>query len=132
MNAIVTGSSRGIGESIALEFAKSGYNVVINSRNDADLRKTKDEILRNVTGAVKVIHFPGDVSQEQVCFNLLDVAEQELGNIDVLVNNAGINGPEKNTSDITSSEWDEVLEELKQKDFGKAKNKLLTMIYLMD
>ena len=50
MNAIVTGSSRGIGESIALEFAKSGYNVVINSRNDADLRKTKDEILRNVTG----------------------------------------------------------------------------------
>ena len=47
MNAIVTGSSRGIGESIALEFAKSGYNVVINSRNDADLRKTKDEILRN-------------------------------------------------------------------------------------
>ena len=83
MNAIVTGSSRGIGESIALEFAKSGYNVVINSRNDADLRKTKDEILRNVTGAVKVIHFPGDVSQEQVCFNLLDVAEQELGSIDV-------------------------------------------------
>ncbi|MDW0329133.1 MAG: SDR family NAD(P)-dependent oxidoreductase, partial [Nitrososphaeraceae archaeon] len=110
MNAIVTGSSRGIGESIALEFAKSGYNVVINSRNDADLRKTKDEILRNVTGAVKVIAFPGDVSQEQVCFNLLDVAEQELGSIDVLVNNAGINGPEKNTSDITSSEWDEVLD----------------------
>jgi glucose 1-dehydrogenase len=110
MNAIVTGSSRGIGESIALEFAKSGYNVVINSRNEDDLRKTKDEILRNVNEDVKVIHFPGDVSQEQVCLNLLDVAEQELGNIDVLVNNAGINGPEKNTADITSAEWDEVLD----------------------
>jgi glucose 1-dehydrogenase len=110
MNAIVTGSSRGIGESIALEFAKSGYNVVINSRSDADLRKTKDEILRDVKESVKVIHFTGDISQEQVCLDLLDVAEQELGNIDVLVNNAGINGPEKNTADITSVEWDEVLD----------------------
>jgi glucose 1-dehydrogenase len=38
------------------------------------------------------------------------VAEQELGKIDVLVNNAGINGPEKNTTDIQSAEWDEVLD----------------------
>lgn len=110
MNAIVTGSSRGIGEAIALEFAKSGYNVIINSRNEHDLRKTKEEILRNVDEDIKVVHFPGDISQEQVCLNLLNVAEQELGKIDVLVNNAGINGPEKNTSDISSAEWDEVLD----------------------
>lgn len=110
MNAIVTGSSRGIGESIALEFAKSGYNVVLNSRNEQDLRKTKNEILGNLNEKVKVIDFPGDISQEKVCLNLLDAAEQELGNIDVLVNNAGINGPEKSTSDITSMEWDEVLD----------------------
>lgn len=110
MNAIVTGSSRGIGESIALEFAKSGYNVVINSRNEQDLRKSRDEILRNVNEKVKVVQFAGDVSQEGVCLNLLDAAEKELGNIDVLVNNAGINGPEKNTSEITSTEWDEVLD----------------------
>jgi glucose 1-dehydrogenase len=110
VNAIVTGSSRGIGESIALEFAKSGYNVVINSRNENDLRRTQDEILKSVKEAVKIIHFTGEISQEQVCLNLLDTAEQELGSIDVLVNNAGINGPEKKTSDITSNEWDEVLD----------------------
>lgn len=110
MNAIVTGSSRGIGESIALEFAKSGYNVVINSRNDTDLKLTKDEILRNVNEPVKVFAFSGDISHEHVCSDLLDAAEQELGNIDVLVNNAGINGPEKNTAEISSSEWDEVLD----------------------
>lgn len=110
MNAIITGSSRGIGESIALEFAKSGYNVVINSRNEQDLTKSRDEIIRHVNEKVKIIQFPGDVSQEEVCLNLLDTAERELGAIDVLVNNAGINGPEKNTSDISSSEWDEVLD----------------------
>ena len=65
------------------EFAKSGYNVVINSRNDTELRTTKDEILRNVKDTVKVIHFPGDISQEKVCLNLLDMAEQELGNKEI-------------------------------------------------
>ena len=110
MNAVMTGSSRGIGEAIALEFAKSGYNVVINSRNEHDLKKTKEEILRNVNQTVKVAYFPGDISQEQVCLDLLDLAEQEMGRINVLVNNAGINGPEKNTSDISSTEWDEVLD----------------------
>jgi glucose 1-dehydrogenase len=110
MNVVVTGSSRGIGESIAVEFAKSGYNVLINSRNETDLRKSEEEILKNVNESVKVVHFSGDVSQEHVCLNLLNVAEQELGKIDVLVNNAGINGPEKNTTDIQSAEWDEVLD----------------------
>ena len=41
---------------------------------------------------------------------MLNAAEQELGKIHVLVNNAGINGPEKNTSEISSTEWDEVLD----------------------
>jgi len=110
MNAIVTGSSRGIGESIALEFAKSGYNVLINSRNESNLQRSKQEILKTVNQSVKVVHISGDVSKEEVCLNLLDAAEQELGVIDVLVNNAGINGPEKNTTDIATAEWDEVLD----------------------
>jgi glucose 1-dehydrogenase len=110
MNVIVTGSSRGIGESIALEFAKSGYNIVINSRNEQELKKSRDEILSSVNEKVKVVPFSGDISQEEVCLNLFDAGEQEVGKIDVLVNNAGINGPEKNTSDISSAEWDEVLD----------------------
>lgn len=109
-NVVVTGSSRGIGEAIALEFAKSGYNVVINSRNDHDLTKSKDEILRNVNGSVRVVSFPGDISQEEVCANLMRTAEEEFGSIHVLVNNAGINGPEKKTAEVSTSEWDEVLD----------------------
>lgn len=108
-NVVVTGSSRGIGEAIALEFAKSGYNVVINSRSNQDLTTSREQILRNVNGSTRVVSFPGDISQEDVCVNKMNKAEDELGNIDVLVNNAGINGPEKSTADISSSEWDEVL-----------------------
>jgi glucose 1-dehydrogenase len=109
-NVVVTGSSRGIGEATALEFAKSGYNIVINSRNDHDLIKSKDEILRKVNGSVSIVSFPGDISQEKACTDLMRKAEEEFGMIDVLVNNAGINGPEKKLANVSSTEWDEVLD----------------------
>ena len=95
-NAVVTGSSRGIGEAVALEFAKAGYNLVINSRNADELSGSKEEILRVINGSAEIVTFPGDISQEHVCIGLMDVAEKKLGGLDVLVNNAGINGPEKN------------------------------------
>jgi len=109
-NAVVTGSSRGIGQAVAQEFAKAGYNLVINSRNADELSASKEEILKAADDAVEVVTFPGDTSQEDVCKGLIDIAEKKLGDLDVLVNNAGVNGPEKNTTEISSSEWDEVLD----------------------
>jgi NAD(P)-dependent dehydrogenase (short-subunit alcohol dehydrogenase family) len=96
--AAVTGSSRGIGEAVALEFAKAGYNLVINSRDAEELSASKEEILRVINDSTEIVTFPGDISQEQVCKGLMDVAEKKLGRLDVLVNNAGVNGPEKNTT----------------------------------
>lgn len=109
-SAVVTGSSRGIGEAVAVEFAKAGYNLVINSRNAEELSASKEEILRVINDGVEIVTFPGDISQEDVCKGLMDVAEKKLGGLDVLVNNAGINGPEKNTTDISGAEWDNVLD----------------------
>lgn len=109
-NVVVTGSSRGIGQAVAVEFAKAGYNLIINSRNAEELSASKEEIMKVANGAVEVVTFPGDISQEKVCKDLIDVAEKKFGYLDVLVNNAGINGPEKSTTDISSTEWDEVLD----------------------
>jgi glucose 1-dehydrogenase len=109
-NAVVTGSSRGIGQAVALEFAKAGYNLVINSRDADELSTSKEQILKAIDGPVQIVTFSGDISQEKVCKGLIDVAEKKLGDLNVLVNNAGINGPEKNTTDISSTEWDEVLD----------------------
>ena len=109
-NVIVTGSSRGIGQAVAMEFAKAGYNLVINSRNVDELSASKEEILKAIDGSVEIVTSPGDISQEHVCKRLMDVAEKKLGGLDVLVNKAGINGPEKNTTDISSTEWDKVLD----------------------
>jgi 3-oxoacyl-[acyl-carrier protein] reductase len=94
-NIVVTGSSRGIGQAVAMEFAKAGCNLVINSRNADELSASKEEILKAIDGSGQIVTFPGDISQEHACKRLMDVAKKKLGGLDVLVYNAGINGPEK-------------------------------------
>jgi NAD(P)-dependent dehydrogenase (short-subunit alcohol dehydrogenase family) len=72
--AIVTGSSRGIGESIAIEFAKTGYNIVINSRDKEELSISKQEIVKVAaadSSSTGILEFPGDISQEQTCVGIV-------------------------------------------------------------
>jgi glucose 1-dehydrogenase len=107
---VITGSSRGIGEAIAIEFAKAGYSLVINSRDQEELSISKEEIIRAAKSSTSVVTFPGDISKEEICIGIIETAAQEFGTIDVLVNNAGINGPEKRSPEITTREWDEVLD----------------------
>jgi NAD(P)-dependent dehydrogenase (short-subunit alcohol dehydrogenase family) len=107
---VITGSSRGIGEAIAIEFAKAGYSLVINSRDQEELSISKEEIIRAAKSSTSVVTFPGDISKEEICIGIIETAAQEFGTIDVLVNNAGINGPKKRSPEITTREWDEVLD----------------------
>jgi NAD(P)-dependent dehydrogenase (short-subunit alcohol dehydrogenase family) len=107
---LVTGSSLGIGEAIAKEFAKAGYNIVINSRDREELAVSKQEIKQVAAPSTDILEFPGDISHENICVGLVDTAVQKFGRIEVLVNNAGINGPEKSSREITSKEWDEVID----------------------
>lgn len=93
-----------------MEFAKAGYNLVINSRNKEELSTSKQEIMKVANATTNILEFPGDISREQTCRGMVDAAIKEFGRIDVLVNNAGINGPEKKSPEVTSDEWDEVID----------------------
>jgi short-subunit dehydrogenase len=57
---VITGSSRGIGEAIAIEFAKAGYSLVINSRDQEELSISKEEIIRAAKSSTSVVTFPGN------------------------------------------------------------------------
>ncbi len=86
---LVTGGSRGIGAACVKEFAKNGYDVAINYVNDdlsANLLKT--EIENNYH--VKVLIVKADVANEIEVKNMVEEVINTFGNIDVLVNNAGI------------------------------------------
>jgi NAD(P)-dependent dehydrogenase (short-subunit alcohol dehydrogenase family) len=83
---LVTGGGRGIGGSIAIEFAKLGANVVIASRNEAHRKPTEDQkrvLGRKCLSITMSIRVPEEVDA------LVDATLNEMGSIDVLVNNAG-------------------------------------------
>ncbi|MBA3978268.1 MAG: glucose 1-dehydrogenase [Nitrosopumilus sp.] len=114
--AVITGSSRGIGKAIATEFFKSGYNLVLNARDEQELNDTVEDILREALGEAlvegdknRISYLVGDISQEQTCISLIEQAIQKFGRIDVLVNNAGIRGESKKIHELSASEWDEVI-----------------------
>ena len=85
-NVFITGSSRGIGLAIAHKFASLGANVVLNSRGEIS-----EELLNEFKAyGVKVVAISGDVSDFADAKRMVDQAIEELGSVDVLVNNAGI------------------------------------------
>ena len=84
---LVTGASKGIGKAIAIKFAKEGYNVVINYNTDS---KGASETLEEVKKYSDGITIKCDVSNEIEVKEMVDEVISTYGNIDVLVNNAGI------------------------------------------
>ncbi|MDQ3839711.1 MAG: glucose 1-dehydrogenase [Thermoproteota archaeon] len=107
---VVTGSSKGIGKAIAMEFAKAGYSAVINARNEEELKMAAEDISQSIKGGGKVVPIAGDISQEPVCISLIENAVKQFGRLDVLVNNAGISGESKKIHEITEKDWDEVID----------------------
>lgn len=101
---LITGASRGIGESIALEFAKNNYNVVIGyNSSKCEGEKVKEYIEKNYK--VKCLMVKCDISSEIEVSHMVDLSLKEFGNIDVLINNASVSMD----NDIMSKSKDEFL-----------------------
>jgi glucose 1-dehydrogenase len=109
--AVITGSSKGIGKAIAFEFAKEGYKLVLNARDEDELIEAVNDVKKTI-GATeeRVTYSVGDISQENICISLIEHTIKVFGRIDVLVNNAGIGGASKSLQELTSDEWDYVID----------------------
>jgi len=103
-NALVTGSHRGLGASIALALAEAGANVACHGRSE-DSGETPGKI--RALGR-KSAYFAGDIADSNVCAALVEKTRGEFGSIDILVNNAGIirRAP---AAEYSTKDWDEVL-----------------------
>jgi glucose 1-dehydrogenase len=109
--AVVTGSSKGIGKAIAVEFAKEGYKIVLNARDEKELSNAVNDVKKTIPGNEgRVTYLAGDISQEDICSSLIEHTIKTFGRIDVLVNNAGIGGAQKSVHELTSDEWDYVID----------------------
>ncbi|WP_194166322.1 SDR family NAD(P)-dependent oxidoreductase [Mycolicibacterium sp. P9-22] len=105
LNAIVTGSTRGLGLAIAAALADAGANVVINGRSEQACEAALDAL-----GARKgqIGHVRGSVADESTVDNLVGYCGMAFGSVDFVVNNAGITR-DKSLLNMTVQEFDEVL-----------------------
>lgn len=84
---MITGASQGIGKATALLFARKGYDVVLAARQAERLETVAEEV--RLLGC-QAIAIPTDVKDPEQVNNLVQKALEKFGNIDVLINNAGI------------------------------------------
>lgn len=104
--AIVTGSGRGIGEGIALAFAREGANVVVNARKESGAAAVAARIKELGGNAIAV---GADVSKLLEIEAMVAAAKKAFGTVDILVNNAGIESTPSLAKDLTEEQWDHVL-----------------------
>ena len=103
---LITGASRGIGASCARIFAKNNYNVIINYKsNDNSANELKEELEKY---NVKIMLCKYDISCEEDVLEMFSNIKNEFNEIDVIVNNAGID-IDQILEDKTSKEFNEVL-----------------------
>src|ERR1700743_1765734 len=102
--AIITGGDSGIGRAVAIAFAREGADLLIAYLNeDEDAREAQAVIEKEGRKAVLV---PGDLSDPDHCRSVVRRATDELGGIDILVNNAAHQATFKDIGDISDEEWD--------------------------
>jgi hypothetical protein len=102
--AIITGGDSGIGRAVAIAYAREGADILISYLNeDEDARETQSLVEEAGRKAVLV---PGDISEAAHCRAIVDKAIEELGGLDILVNNAAHQASFAEIGDISDEEWE--------------------------
>ncbi|WEX90335.1 SDR family oxidoreductase [Sinorhizobium garamanticum] len=102
--AIITGGDSGIGRAVAIAYAREGADVLIaylSEHEDAQATKALVE-----EAGRKAVLVPGDIQFSDHCRRIVDTAIEELGGIDILVNNAAHQASFRAIEDITDEEWE--------------------------
>lgn len=100
--ALVTGSSKGIGEAIAATLAREGAHVVVHGRDSVQVARVVDAITAQGGTAYAVI---ADLTRDEDVEALVAEVESRVGTVDILVNNAGGSGPTNDWQDTKPAEW---------------------------
>lgn len=104
---LITGASRGIGRAAAITFAKNGFDVAVNYRQSEDMARSLVDELKGY--GVKAAAYQADVADKSAVNEMFRKTEAELGEITVLVNNAGI-AEQALFTDISEEMWDRMFD----------------------
>lgn len=102
--AIITGGDSGIGRAVAIAFAREGADILVSYLCEhEDANETKRWIEK---AGRKAVAIPGDIQHSAHCRMLVDRAVEDLGGLDILVNNAAHQATFKTLDEITDQEWE--------------------------
>jgi NAD(P)-dependent dehydrogenase (short-subunit alcohol dehydrogenase family) len=100
--ALITGGDSGIGRAIAVTYAKEGADVVIIYLNEhADAEETHRQVEQE---GRKCLHIAGDIGDENFCKQVIDQTMKQYGKLDILVNNAAEQHPQKSIEEISAEQ----------------------------
>ena len=106
---VITGSTRGLGFEMARSFRRYGWNVMLNGANEQRLETAKEE-LGKTEGTGKIAGLRASVSSPDELLSLADHAKEQFGNVDIWINNAGINQPMKALWELTCDEINSLID----------------------
>lgn len=105
--AVVTGSSRGVGRSVALAFAQEGADVLVNYTSNENAAREVVEQIRAMGRKSEAVR--ADVASKEQVEKMMSVAKESFGRLDIVVNNAGFTRPAM-LHKMTEEQWDAVVD----------------------
>ena len=101
---VITGSARGFGFCQARKFKESGFNVVLSDINETNLQKALAELNAMGQPGTQAVSAVCDVTRPDDLARLWDTAVSAFGSVDIWINNAGVNSPDKPVCELTDKE----------------------------
>lgn len=102
---LITGGGSGIGAACAVALAKEGAKVGITGRREERLK----EAAGRFTGEPAIQYFVSDVGDRESVAKLFDWAAKSLGQIDILINSAGVNTAKRTFAELSPADWDKLM-----------------------
>jgi NAD(P)-dependent dehydrogenase (short-subunit alcohol dehydrogenase family) len=103
--ALITGGDSGIGRAIAIAYAREGADVAIaHLPEEAEDAKTTSDLVTQA--GRRALSIPRDLTTESACIEVIEKVVEELGRLDVLINNAAYQMTHKDIDEWSSDEWD--------------------------
>jgi len=109
-NALVTGGSQGLGRAIVARFVEEGANVLFCARDGTALKQFENELRPGARKGQRILSQVCDVSATKDVEDLFRKADGELGDLHILVNNAGVYGPKGSSEEVPWEEWRRCIE----------------------
>ena len=108
-SVVITGSARGFGYAMIKLFRENNYNIVLCDINENELARAVNE-LKEVKSNGKILSYKTDITKEEDVKSLIDNVVKELGTIDIWINNAGVNQPDKAIWELDSKDINRLID----------------------